>query len=133
MTAKVCIGTSVRCWGCLLWFLFLTVTAQAMEFAPYDSFRSYQTPQLQPFGAEPEFQEKPFSSYSPGPAQPDVDMPEYTERPYGQIESPQEPDVQMQEGAFRPYNKFRPLSPIRQGPERPMQPFDFSPFKPLGE
>lgn len=112
--------------------LAVCVPAWAMEFTPFDSFAPYESPQLQPFSSEPSFKENEFAPYSPGPKPPNVQMPEYQEKPYGNIKPPEEPNVEMNVTQFRNYNTFKPIPPVREGPMRPMQPFDFNTFKPLG-
>lgn len=123
-----------RMLGVLAVFVVLAVASPAgtVEFKPFDSFAPYESPQLQPFSSQPQFKEEEFSPYGPGPKPPEVQMPEYQEKPYGNITPPQEPDVQLQQKQFRQYNSFRQIPPVREGPMRPMQPFDFRQFKPLG-
>ncbi len=114
-------------------FVAFASPAAGVEFAPYNEFTPYESPQLQPFSPLPPAENETFAPYAPGPTPPNVQMPEYQEKSYGAITPPKEPDVQMQQEQFQQYNTFKPLPPVREGPIRGMQPFDFHEFKPLGE
>ncbi|THB63195.1 MAG: hypothetical protein D6E12_17485 [Desulfovibrio sp.] len=109
----------------LLWCTVAQAQGGFRDFTPYNSELELEFESLEP----QEYED--FDTYGEMGGEPDITIPEYQETPYTEYSPLTEPQVDLDQGNYRIYTGYSPLTLSPQGeyPEwDPFTPLEFQPF-----